>query len=292
MKILFIVNPVAGKGLAKRLVPEIQKKMQSVANASFDIRYTERVGHATDIARCGAKSGYDIIYAVGGDGTVNEVANGLVGTGSALAILPGGSGNDFIRTVDGKVNGDNIIRDTIYGTKKLIDVGIINGRYFINIASVGFDAEVVLETQRFKKFNLSGSASYIAGLISTIFTGKSSKVKIKIGDKVIESEILLSAVANGRYYGGGMKPTPDAVFDDGLFDICVIRKLPRIKLLFLFPEFIKGKHAKFKEVSFYKSEKVSIESDDPIAINADGEVWRDKRVNFEIVKNGLYVMIP
>lgn len=292
MKILFIVNPVAGKGQAKRMVPDIKKMMADVDDADYDICYTEKAGHATSIARDGANQGYDIIYAVGGDGTVNEVMNGLVGTDSALAILPGGSGNDFIRTVDGKDDGDNIIKDTINGTKKLIDVGIINGRYFINISSVGFDAEVVLATERFKKLCLSGSAAYIAGLISTIFTRKPSRVKIAMDGIEIEKEILLTAVANGKYYGGGMKAAPDAVFDDGLFDVCVIEKVSKLKMLLLFPQFIKGRHARFKEVSFYKSKKVCIKSQKPIAVNVDGEVYMDTDINFEIVRNKLYVMIP
>lgn len=292
MRVLFIVNPVAGKGQAMKKVPFIKDAMKNIEGVEYEISYTKRPGHATEIAKDAADDGYDIVYAVGGDGTVNEVMNGLVGKDSALAVLPGGSGNDFIRSLTSYRIDHTKIRDTIFGTKKTIDIGIINGRYFINIASVGFDAEVVLATQQFKKLLLSGSTAYIAGLIKTIFTGKMNKVKIKLDGQELEKRILLIAVANGKYYGGGMKAAPYADIDDGLFDICIIESLPKIKLLFLFPQFIKGKHKKFKEVSFYKSKSVRIESQDLIGVNIDGEVFKDNCASFEIAKEKLYVMIP
>lgn len=292
MKIMLIVNPTAGKGKAGKMVPLIENTMKNSDGASFDISFTKERGHATEIARSSAEDGYDIVYAVGGDGTVNEVMNGLIGTKSALAVLPVGSGNDFARSLGISENIEEAIRQSMSGNRKLIDVGIINGRHFINISSVGFDAEVVLATQNFKKLLFSGSAAYVAGLISTIFTNKPRHVKISVDGNCFEKCILLAAVANGKYYGGGMMAAPDAVMDDGKFDVCIIEKVAKIKMLFLFPKFMKGEHKAFKEVSFLKSEKVEIESQDPIAINVDGEVFKDTRVCFDIVKNGLYMAVP
>lgn len=292
MKVLFVVNPVAGKGLAAKVVPQIKAAMDELKDVTYDMIFTEKPGHATDIARKAAKDGMDIVFAVGGDGTVNEVMNGLVNTGSALAVIPGGSGNDFIRSLGITGNTNSIIHETIQGEKKKIDIGYINGRYFINISSAGFDAEVVLATQKAKKFFLSGSTAYIAGLIKTIFTNKPRNVSITMGDTKIMEKVLLMAVANGKYYGGGMMAAPDAILDDGEFDICVIRKMPKIKLLMLFPQFMKGKHKKFKEVTFYRAEKISIECEKPMAVNVDGEVFTDTKASFELIKEGLYVMMP
>lgn len=291
MKLLFIVNPTAGKGRAARVIPEIKAAMVQFGEIEYDISYSEKPGHATEISKNAASQGYDIVFAVGGDGTVNEVINGLVNTSSALGVIPRGSGNDFVRTLGIKGDTAKIIKDTIAGIKKQIDVGCINNRYFINIASVGFDAEVVLATQKAKRFFLSDSAAYIAGVISTIFIRKPSRVKMIIGEKEIEDDILLLAVANGKYYGGGMMVAPDAILDDGEFEICVISSMPKIKMLFLFPQFIKGKHKKFKEVSFYKSDKVYTESLKPIAINVDGEVFNDTNVRFDMIKKGLLVIV-
>lgn len=292
MKVLFIVNPVAGKGIAMKEVPDINSAMKSIKEVEYSIIHTERPGHATDIARAGAEAGNDIVFAVGGDGTVNEVVNGLVGTSSALGVIPGGSGNDFIRSMGVTTDLYGIIKGAIQGIKKPVDVGIINGRYFVNISSVGFDAEVVLATQRAKRFYLSGSAAYVAGLIGTIFSRKSRVIKMTIDDRVVEQDSLLVAVANGKYYGGGMMAAPDAVLDDGLFDICFISNLSKSRMLMLFPRFMKGRHKGLREVSFYRSGKVYIESKEPIPVNVDGEVFMDTKVEFQIIKDGIFIAVP
>lgn len=291
MKIVFIVNPVAGKGHVLKVVPEIKSAMGNF-DAAYEIIYTERPGHASEIASIYANEGADIIFAVGGDGTVNEVMNGIINSNSALAILPCGSGNDFIRSLGFKGTTGEIIAKVLNGKRKVIDVGYINGRYFVNISSAGFDAEVVLATQKAKKFFLSGSIAYIAGLIGTIFVSKPKKVRIKVGDEEINDSILLMAVANGKYYGGGMLAAPDAILDDGYFDVCVIKSMPKIKLLFLFPQFMKGKHKKFKEVSFHRADTVTIDCECQLAVNVDGEVFTDNKASFKLVKRALSVIVP
>lgn len=292
VKVLFVVNPVAGKGIAARQVDKIKLAMESMKGVEYSIVYTKKPGHATEIARQGTAEGYEIIFAVGGDGTVNEVVNGLVGRGSALGVIPGGSGNDFIRSLG--IEGDTyeLVLETIKGVKVPVDIGIINGRYFVNISSVGFDAQVVLEAQKAKSFFLSGSAAYIAGLISAIFRSKPNYVRMNMDNQYVENRALLVAVANGKYYGGGMMAAPEAAIDDGLFDICFISNISRAKMLLLFTQFIRGKHKRFKEVSFYRSRKVSIECKKPIPVNIDGEVFIDTRVDFELVRGGLLVVKP
>lgn len=292
MRVLFIVNPVAGKGRALKIVPIIESAMKAVEGIEYKIEYSKEPGDAAKIAGDYAAEGIDIVFAVGGDGTVNEVANGLAKTNTAMAVIPGGSGNDFIRSLGITGKPDEIIIKTLKGSRKKIDIGLINDRYFVNISSTGFDAEVVIATQKAKKFFLSGSAAYVAGLISVIFTGKPSMVKMKTDDVEVSDTVLLIAVANGKYYGGGMKAAPDAVIDDGLFDICLISSLPKIKMLFLFPQFMKGEHKKFREVKFYRSKRVVIEAEKPIYINIDGEVVRDTKVTFELIKGGLAIAMP
>jgi lipid kinase, YegS/Rv2252/BmrU family len=292
MKVLFIINPVAGKGQALKKISEIRTEMEKVLDVEYEIVFSEKVGHASEIAKNGAEKKTDIVFAVGGDGTVNEVANGLANTNTALGIIPCGSGNDFVRSLGLKKDEKDIITRTINGVIRPVDVGLINDRYFVNISSVGFDADVVVATQKAKKFFLSGSAAYVAGLISTIFTRKPAKVKMKIDNCEIEDKILLIAVANGKFYGGGMKAAPYAELDDGLFDICFISTLPKLKMLVLFPQFMKGKHEKFKEVKFFRSSNVYIESDDLISVNIDGEVIKDKIVSFKLIRGGISIAMP
>lgn len=292
MRVLFIVNPVAGKGRALKIVPDIESEMEQMSEVEYKIEYSKGPGDATKIAEDYAAKGVDIVFAVGGDGTVNEVANGIIKTNTAMAVIPGGSGNDFIKSLGITGRPDEIIRNTLTGTKRKIDVGLVNGRYFVNISSMGFDAEVVIATQRAKKYFLSGSAAYVAGLISVIFTGRPSVVKMKADDIEVTDRVLLIAVANGKYYGGGMKAAPEAVIDDGLFDICFISRVPKIKMLFLFPKFMKGKHKEIKEVKFYRASKVTIEAEKPTYINIDGEVIQDTKAVFQIVKGGLAIAMP
>lgn len=292
MKLLFIVNPVAGKGKAKKLIPEIEDAVGGMDGVDFKIVCTEKAGEAVGIASAAAGEKCDIVFAVGGDGTVNEVANGLVNTGCAMAVIPGGSGNDFIRSFGMKGSVRDIIGEAIGCERSYIDVGFINNRCFVNIASVGFDAEVVINKQKVERFFLSGSLAYLAGLIITIMDRKSPYVRITADGRSMERKILLAAIANGKYYGGGMMPTPEAAMDDGLFDICLVSAISKMKMFFLFPKFMKGTHGSIKEVSFFRSESVLIESDEPIPVNVDGDVFEDTRVLFKLIKRGLCVAMP
>lgn len=292
MRVLFIVNPVAGKGHALKIVPSIKSTMESITDTQYEIVYSKEPWDAEKIARDYAEKGTDIVFAVGGDGTVNEVANGLVNTNTAMAIIPGGTGNDFIRSLGITGSPCEIIQRTLKGNRKKIDIGLINGRYFVNISSVGFDAEVAIAAQKAKKFFISGSAAYVAGLISVIFTSRPKAIKMKADNIEVSDSILLVAVANGKYYGGGMKAAPDAVIDDGLFDICFISHIAKIKMFFLFPLFMKGKHKIIREVKFYRASRVTIEAEKPIYINIDGEIIQDTNVTFELIKGGLAIAMP
>jgi YegS/Rv2252/BmrU family lipid kinase len=290
MGILFIVNPKAGKGRAKSIVPLINEVCKE-NSVEFEIKYTTAPKDGTCIARFGAESGFERIIAVGGDGTVNEVLNGMAGTSSALGVVPGGSGNDFIRTISSEKDLKKIIHVNIYGVIKAADIGKCNGQYFINIASMGCDAEVVIATEGAKKF-FSGSLAYIVGVIITIFRYKGKMLKVKVDDQEFEENALLTAIANGRFYGGGMLPAPRADITDGWFDVCFIRHLPRLRMLLLFPKFMKGKHEKIKEVTFYRGKKVILSCRDEMYVNIDGEITKNREMEFEILPEGVNLIMP
>jgi YegS/Rv2252/BmrU family lipid kinase len=290
MSILFIVNPTAGKGRAKTLVPFIEDECRK-GQIEYEIKYTSAPLDGTSIGAWGAAEGYERIVAVGGDGTVNDVLNGIARTSAALGVIPGGSGNDFIRSINKHKEMKKIINDNIYGKIVKSDIGICNGKYFINVASSGFDAQVVMETQNAKKI-FSGSLAYIAAVIKTIFMYKGRKAKIKIDNLVFEENTLLVAVANGKYYGGGMLPAPKAEMDDGYFDICHIKHVGKAKMLILFPKFIKGKHESIKEVSMYKGKEIRIEANEELPVNMDGETFYSRQIEFGIIPMGINIIIP
>jgi YegS/Rv2252/BmrU family lipid kinase len=292
MKHIFIINPAAGKGKSLELIPFIEECFKDKAG-ELVIRVTDYPGHATALAKEYSGNGKCRIYSVGGDGTVNEIVNGIAGTESALGVIPTGSGNDFIRSVQTESDIKAMIVSTINGKEKSIDLAKVNDKYFINISSIGFDANVVYNADKFKKMpGITGSMAYLISIVYTVFKNKICNIKIDIDGKKMDLKLLLAAVANGRYYGGGILPTPDAKLDDGLFDICLVTEMKRIQILSLFPKYVKGLHAQIKQVSFYKGKKIKIESEENFCLNIDGEILTAQTLIFEILENAIKVIFP
>lgn len=291
MKILFIVNPVAGKGRALKAIPII-KELMNKESLSYKIVETTRPKEAIDIAYNGIQQGFEIITAVGGDGTVNEVAQGIMKSGKGcLGIIPAGTGNDLARSLDIPIDIKESIKCIIKGKHKGIDVGEVNGRYFFNVASIGFDSEIVKNTNNIKKY-LKGKFAYTVGLLKTLISYKSKQMEIELDNKKIEMKTLLLAVANGKYYGGGMKISPMAVIDDDYFHTCVIKDISKLKLFFIFPSVFKGNHTRYKDyVSFYKSRIVKVKTLDRVYLNIDGELFKvDDEVVFRISERKINII--
>lgn len=272
-KILFIINPVAGGGRAEKLAPIISGYMEDI-NLEYNIQMTKKPKDATKIAKLGIGEGYNIIVAVGGDGTVNEVAIGILESGKGtLGIIPSGTGNDLARTLEIPFNFKEAMDIIIKGNKKKIDIGLVNNNLFLNIASIGLDSEVVKNTEKIKK-RIRSRIAYIVGIINTLFSFKDKKIRLEIDDNLMDKNISLVAVGNGKYYGGGLKILPMAIAEDGYFHVIVVNKASRIKLLLLFPSIFKGQHIRFKKhVEIFKARKIKIITDDKTYLNVDGEIY-------------------
>ncbi len=292
MKHFFIVNPAAGKGKTVKYIPEIQEYCES-HGYSHEIVVTEYPGHATEIAKMQSSSQTLRIYSVGGDGTLNEVLNGMAGSGSSLAVLPCGSGNDFIRSIVGEKIPDDIIPKTIEGAERLIDYAKANDKYFINIMSLGFDAQVAYHTVHFKKLPLiSGKMAYILGILSTIINCRNEQMELKTDEDVLSGRCLLIAAGNGRYYGGGVHALPDALIGDGMFDICFVEAMTRLQILRLFPKYMKGLHRTIPGVHLLRSKRVEITLDKPIPFNRDGEIILADKAVLEMFHKALPFVFP
>jgi len=292
MKHLFIINPAAGKGNTSKIIPSI-KKIFDNREDEYIIELTEYEGHATEIVKEYVSKDKYRVYSVGGDGTLNEVLNGIVNSNSSLAVIPSGTGNDFIKSITEDYKTEDILLRTIEGQEELIDLATVNGRFFINIASVGFDAEVVYNTIKFKRLPLvKGKFAYILGILATLFTYRSRNLSIEVDDKIINVKATLLAVANGKCYGGGMLVAPKAKVNDGVFEICIVKHLPKLKIAGLFPLLIKGEHESMDVVSMLKGKRVKVVSDKDIAINIDGEVDKVREACFEIIPNKIEVVMP
>lgn len=294
MKHLFIVNPVAGKGNASSYIPAIHNQFKGKTD-EYHIEITRNPGHAVDLARWYSDKDDYRMYAIGGDGTLNEVLNGMAGTNSCLGVLPAGSANDFLKSIYKSKDYSDILKKTIEGTVKPIDCGLINDRYFINIMSIGLDAEIAYYSSKInKKLHLSGMISYLMGIVAALAKGK-LKFPVRItfdGTDVIETEITLTACTNGKYYGGGFIPVPYTEFNDGKLDVCYVDKKSVPAILYLIPKYMKGTHGKMKGVNFRTIEKMKIESEEELKINIEGELIFSKTIEIEIKKSFINFIIP
>ncbi len=293
MKHIFIINPAAGKGKSVELIPFIQEYFKNRDQEDFIVEVTRHPGHAAELARKYSQGEPCRIYSIGGDGTVNEIVNGMAGSSAALGVIPTGSGNDFIRSLHSETEVNTIITRTIEGIEKSMDLARVNDKYFVNISSIGFDANVVYNAELFKKKpGITGSMAYLLSIIYTVFKHKICHIEVHIDGEKTDMKALLVAVANGRYYGGGMMPAPDARLDDGLLDVCLVSEVSRLEILSLFPKYMKGRHGVIKQVSFKKCQRVKILSDEEFCLNIDGEIVAARCADFEIIRSGIKVILP
>lgn len=291
-KIIFVVNPVAGGGRAKGLIPKIKEQMHS-RTTDYEIVISQKPKDAIEIAKDALNKGYENLVAVGGDGTVNEVALSILESGRGiLGIIPSGTGNDLARSLKIPFDPEQALNTIWAGQYKKIDVGMVNGRPFLNIASIGFDSAVVKNTEKIKK-RVKSKLAYIIGILVTLIGFKDIKVKLQTDDQTIDENLLLVAVGNGKYYGGGLKVLPMAIVEDGYFHICIVKKMPKLQFLLLLPTIIKGNHVRLtKYVQIYKTKKAQIDIYDRAYLNMDGEI-KDAggRILFTIVAKKLPVFV-
>lgn len=286
-RFLFIINPVAGKGATKEMMPVINEAFKGYKT---DMKISKCVGDATKIAKSNSKEYTDII-SVGGDGTLVEIINGLAGFEGNLGIIPAGTGNDFARTIDLPKELMSCIDVILNGKTKAIDVPKVNEKVFLNVASFGIDGGIIIDTDKIKQ-KVSGTPAYILGSLKGILGYKPYAVKIEIDELVIEREIVLAAVANGKYFGGGMKIAPTALLDDGLLDIVIANKTKKSRLLKLFVQLFKGTHMEDSIVEHYQCKRFTINSDEAIFINTDGNLIGRVPAEISISKDKTRVLIP
>lgn len=292
MKYLFIINPVAGKGRGLEYISKIEEYFKD-KNIEFHIKLTQYKNHGEQITRDYCSQDTYHVFAIGGDGTVNEVLNGLIGTNSLLSIIPCGTGNDFVKTLYGDLTVDNYLHLLINGKLCSVDLASVNHRYYLNISSVGFDAEVAYNARKFKynKF-FPNSLSYLTSVFYTAFRFKSMDLQILVDNTHITQKTFLLAVSNGKCYGGGIYITPDANIFDGNLDICSIEKVTILKLLLSIKKAFDGNIKDIKQVSYHNCKKAIISSPMDFALNVDGELLRTNHAEFNIIPNGLKVMLP
>ncbi len=278
----FIVNPVSGNGRTRRILPRLINLARKLG-MEFDLQLTKAPEHATELAREYA-SEFDVVVAVGGDGTVNEVAAGTVRSNTVMGIIPTGTGNDFIRAVGKLKSLQEYVHRVVAGRVKTIDVGTLNlkGRelIFVNGIGIGFDAEVARES--FNVHKLRGLSRYLYSVVKTLYKYKSIRMRIKLDEQIVEGKTFLVAVGNGVSAGGGFLLTPAAVLNDGLLDACIAADMSTSRILRVLPSALKGTHGQHPEVTFGRAKQLLIECETPVSIHRDGEVPFERFDRFEM----------
>ena len=274
MKYVFIINPASGKTDYDKIKQNIMKTLE---NENYEIYETKAPKEATEIASRFKNEENTIVYSVGGDGTLNEVVNGIAKGKCKLGIIPTGSGNDFYRTLK-EAQTENV----------RLDLGKVNGRYFINIASIGMDAETCNNANKIKS-KIKLHSSYYLALIHTFLTFKSKSLKLKIDKNVYAGDYIIAAICNGKYYGGGFKIAPVASFDDNQFDIYLVSKASKFKLIKILLALLKSEHEKYNEVRKYTGKNITITSENNLIVNIDGEITISKNIEIEMIEDALII---
>lgn len=303
MRYIFIVNPTAGKSDAKlNILPSLQKQMEDM-NIPYSVEVTGYPGHATEIAQKHAKAGQEVtFFAVGGDGTFNEVLKGAYKYKNAVvACVPCGSGNDFVKYYSDTPSPFLDMEDYIKGEIKTIDIVNVNGDISANICSAGLDAAVAYGIPKYRRIaKLGGSMAYNMSILECLLKPLGSKMQIEINGEKINGKYLMVCIGNGRFYGGGYKGAPIADINDGLLDVVLVKKISRFKILPVLLKYKKGLHMTENDIipkykgflSFYRTDKIKITTDKSFIINLDGECSPANTLEAQIMPSAARVLIP
>lgn len=288
-KILFIINPISG-GKSKQKIPGLIDSYLDKTKFDYRISFTERVEHAFMLSKAALKEGYQIVVAVGGDGTVNEVAKGIVNTESILGIIPFGSGNGLARTLKIPLSTVDAIKNINNNFSIKIDSARLNKRMFFNMAGSGFDAEISNEFAGDKKRGLLG---YVRVAFQQIRNYNSQQYTINIDGKTIDRKAFILSIANSSQYGNDAHIAPHADVKDGILDIVIVKPFHFIKLPLLALYMFINKADKTSYVEYFKGKKILIQREKAGAIHLDGEPCiEEKDLSVEILPLSLNVIVP
>jgi diacylglycerol kinase (ATP) len=296
-----IVNPVAGAGRTRKKWPYIRDLLKSIG-LNFEYDFTEAPRHAIELAKSAVQKGYEAVVSVGGDGTINEVVNGLYDSGTlkdvSLGIISTGTGSDYIRTIGIPRRYEDACKRLIDPGKMIVDLGMVEykndgqaaERLFVNFAGLGFDAEVVRATT-LKYKSLGGLSAYLLGLLTTLLCYKNREITLNVDGEVVNKKVCAAITSNGKYGGGRMFVAPDADLTDGYFDVLTIGDLSKPDLLWSLPRIYRGTHLTHRKVTMQRGREVEIQSSQRLLIQADGELLGETPARFRVLPAALNVLI-
>ncbi len=291
--VVVIANPTAGRGKAGKLIGKVDEILRSLG-VEHSVKVSESAADMERLAREAGGSGAEIVAALGGDGSVGLVANGLLGTGAALAVLPGGTADDFAKSVMGTGKLEEAARMLAVPDIRSIDVVRVTAgaqvRHYVAVAGAGFDSEVN-ETANAMKIGLGSTGTYVAAVLKTLKRFVPARYEFTVDGQEFELEAMLAVVGNSQQYGGGMRVCPQASVVDGLMDLVIVEALSRGAFLRAFPRVFKGSHLSHPKVRMMNAKSVKIEANRKIQVYADGERVGSLPAIFEVLPGALPAVV-
>ena len=295
MKHLFIINPAAGSYNRTDEYSEVIHKVCRARKLSYEVRVSTAPGECTRIAREAAETGEELrIYACGGDGTLNEVVAGAAGfENAAVTVYSGGSGNDFVKIFDEPKAFFDLNR-LMDADEVAFDLIRCNEDIALNICSVGLDARIGTDVSRYKRLPLlHGFRAYAASTVVNVAKGIAEHYSVEVDGETIDDEFTFVCVCNGRFYGGGFNPVPEADPTDGKLDILLVKKVSRTQVPFIIGKYKDGRYRELSEYARYiKSDSIRIICDKPTPINLDGEMRMAKTVQMKVAEEKIRFFYP
>ena len=291
MKTKLIANPKAGQGRAGRLLPQILKRLKEIGQ-DVDMATTGKQGDGIRLAKEAVEQGYKLIIAGGGDGTLNEVINGMVSSEATMGVIPLGTVNVFCQETG--IGLDSLAACEVIkeGVARRIDLGLAGSRYFILCAGIGFDAHVISELEPEFKRIMEAMAYPLSG-IKSLFSWKPTKMFIQIDDQPIKRNGFLVVIGNiSSYTGPGISVTPLASLDDGWLDLCIFKKRTVFDILRYIIGIIARRHTEFPDIEYFKTKRVHIEAEEPVLVHTDCEVIGRVPMEFRVAKKALSMILP
>ncbi|HZQ81249.1 MAG TPA: diacylglycerol kinase family protein [Gaiellaceae bacterium] len=297
--VVFLVNPASDNGSTGKRWPELARRA-SALGLEGETRFSERPGHLIELARAAVDDGATLVVAVGGDGTLNEVVNGIAQRDVDLATIPLGTGMDFVRTYGIPTRFDDAVRVALDGTPRTIDAGRVHyrtwagepaERWYANVGSVGMSGAVAQRANSMSKA-LGGKATFFYALTRVFLEWQNTEVTVTLDGAERRGRMHDVIVANGRWHGGGMKLAPDAEPDDGVFEVVLIGDVSKVDFLTTAPKIYKGTHVHHPKVEVLRSPRVQVDAPATLPIELDGEQVGTTPVTFEVVSGALRIRTP
>ena len=293
MKHLFIINPAAGS--RDRTAEYTADIRRLCAGLDYEIAISQAPGQCRRLAREAAQTGQEVrIYACGGDGTLNEVASGAAGfPNAAVTAFSGGSGNDFVRLFGEPSAFSNLSR-LLDAEEAVFDMILCNDDLALNICSVGLDARIGTDVARYKRLPFfHGFNAYALSTVVNLFRGISEHYIVEVDGERIDDEQTFVCVCNGRYYGGGFNPVPEADPADGLLDVLLVKKVSLLQVPGVIGKYKNGRHRELTEfIRHFRTNRVRVVCDGPSAVNLDGELRVAKTVELEVAREKIRFFYP